>query len=351
MDVDYLIIGQGISGSLLSRYLINAGKSVMVVDEFNPGTASHVAGGIINPITGMRMVRSWMIEELLPFAIDAYTAIEQELNIPLMQRTGILDFPLSHNDRDNYAAKLPEESDYLHIVGDETDWEKYFRFNYGIIMIAPCLVVDIAAFVVAWRSLLKDRNALIDGSFIWADCEVYDDIVKYKNITARKVICCEGAIGADNPYFNRLPWTRDKGEALIADIPGLPRDFVFKQGISIVPWRNGLFWIGASHDWKYTSLAPSPAFREKVEEQLNYWLKVPYKIVDHITALRPANMDRKPFVGLHPRHRAIGILNGFGGKGVSMTPHFAHNLVAHLISGSPLSPAVDVSRFTKILSR
>jgi glycine/D-amino acid oxidase-like deaminating enzyme len=86
MDVDYLVIGQGISGSLLSRNLLMAGKSVMVIDEANAASASRVAGGIVNPVTGKRLVRSWMIEKLLPFALDTYRAIEKELNVTIVKQ-------------------------------------------------------------------------------------------------------------------------------------------------------------------------------------------------------------------------------------------------------------------------
>jgi flavin-dependent dehydrogenase len=66
MNVDYIIIGQGISGSFLSRDLLRAGRSVIVIDESKPFTASKVASGVINPITGRRMVRTWEIEKLMP---------------------------------------------------------------------------------------------------------------------------------------------------------------------------------------------------------------------------------------------------------------------------------------------
>ncbi|WP_204350978.1 FAD-dependent oxidoreductase, partial [Serratia marcescens] len=74
----------------------------------------------------------------------------------------------------------------------------------------------------------------------------------------------------------------------------------FKQGINIVPWQDGLFWIGSSYEWDFTTLAPTIDFKEKVENQLKQWLKLPFTIVDHIAGERPANMERRPFVGLHP---------------------------------------------------
>ena len=351
MNVDYIIVGQGIAGSLLSRNLLLAENSVMVIDEVNNASASRMAGGIINPVTGKRLVRSWMIDELLPFALDTYRAIEKELNIAIVQQCDTFDFPLSLEASDIFKGKLGDEKKYLHTVTDEAVWAKYFRFNYGIGCITPCLLVQMDPFINAWRLRLKNMGALTEEKFMWEDFKMEQDHITYKNIRAQKIICCEGSGGADNPWFSLLPWAKDKGEALIASIPGLPGNFIFKQGISIVPWHDGLFWIGATHDWKFADMLPTPSFRKKTEEQLDYWLKIPYKIVDHLVSQRPANMERKPFVGLHPVHTSIGILNGLGGKGVSMAPYFANMLAGYLVHQSPILPEADVRRFTKILSR
>jgi len=67
MTVDYLIIGQGICGTWLSYYLLKKGKKVLVIDEYNNSSASNVASGLINPVTGRRVVTTWMADELLPF--------------------------------------------------------------------------------------------------------------------------------------------------------------------------------------------------------------------------------------------------------------------------------------------
>ncbi len=350
MTVDYLIVGQGISGTLLSRSLISEGKRVMVIDEGIEGVSSKVASGVINPVTGKRLVRTWMIETFLPFAFGVYTSFGHELGSQLLQQCDILDFHLSQDSSLVFNEKIPVEGEYLSAVQDE-NWNKYFRFNYGIGKIAPCLLLDIRAMLAAWRKKLEADSRLLNEKFSWHDCDITPDRVSYKGITAEKVILCNGAAGKDNPFFNRLPWSKDKGEALIVSIPGLPRNNIYKQGISIVPWQDDLFWIGATHDWKFTDMELTPAFRKQIEEQLAYWLKLPYKIVDHIVAQRPANLERKPFVGLHPVHPAVAIFNGMGSKGCSMAPYFADMFVRHLVHNEPLQPDVNVRRFKNVLSR
>ncbi len=352
MQSDYLIIGQGICGTFLSWNLLKKGKSVLVIDSANPYTASKVASGVINPVTGRRIVRTWMIEELLPFARHAYTQLGDELNAALIQRCNVLDFHPTPQMHDAFVQRMSEEKDYLHTASNEEQWQKYFRYNYGIGEVNHCLLVDLQTMLHEWRKKILHQNILLEETF---DCsqltiDELQNIVHYKNITAQKIIFCDGVAGFDNPYFKMLPYVRTKGEALIASIPGLPRTNIFKQGITIVPWKQDLFWIGSNYIWEYTDAQPTQTFRKKVEEQLNYWLKLPYTIIDHIASERPANIERRPFVGLHPLYKQVGVLNGMGTKGCSLAPYFAHQFAQYLSNQKPIDPLADIKRFTRILS-
>ena len=48
MHVDFLIIGQGISGTFLYHELVKSGYRVLVIDEQRKNSASQVASGVIN---------------------------------------------------------------------------------------------------------------------------------------------------------------------------------------------------------------------------------------------------------------------------------------------------------------
>lgn len=350
MQYDHIIVGQGISGTLLSHSLMKLGRSVLVIDNGNPSSASKVASGVINPVTGKRLVRTWLIETLLPYAHNTYRTLEAEHNISILQECSILDMHPSREAQAIFTEKQLLEKDYL-TVGDSDKYAEYFRFNYGIGEIAPCLLVDIQLLLSAWRQHLKSVEALIEEEFSLDNCDIQPGSIIYNGVRANNIIFCDGASCTDNPYFNLLPWSKDKGEALIVSIPGLPANNIYKQGISIVPWQNGLFWVGATHDWKFTDMLPTPAYKQQVQQQLDYWLKLPYTFVDHIVARRPVNVERRPFVGLHPAYPSVGIFNGMGTKGCSVAPYFAHMFAQHLVNDLPLMPEVDIRRFSRMLSR
>ena len=79
-------------------------------------------------------------------------------------------------------------------------------------------------------------------------------------------------------------------------------------------------------------------------------LTIPYKIVDHIVGIRPANTERRPFVGLHPTYPQIGICNGMGTKGCSLAPYFTLELINHIEMGTAINKEANVERFKHLLA-
>ncbi len=351
IKVDYMIVGQGISGSFLSWNLTKAGKQVLVIDQSTPHTASKVASGVINPVTGRRIVQTWEIETLMPFAVEAYTQLGDELGATLIKQSNILDFHATPQMKLAFEDRLANDNLYLRKPVNPDQWNDYFHPGFGIGEIDPCWLIDIHALLNGWRKKLVESHLLLEEKFELSNCIIAADHVEYKNYQAQKIIFCDGIAGFDNPYFHLLPYAANKGEAIIASIPGLPNNHILKQGISIVPWKEGLFWIGSSYEWNYSDALSTAGFKLKVEQQLNNWLKLPYTIEDHFASVRPANLERRPFVGLHPVHPSVGILNGMGSKGCSLAPYFADEFTNHLLENTPIHPLADVQRFKKILSR
>ncbi len=350
MNVDYLIIGQGLSGTFLSWQLLESGCSVMVIDKPNLFCASKIASGVINPITGRRMVRTWEIETLMSFAVEAYTQLAKLLNEPLIRQCNILDFHPTPQTKIAFSERLAFEKEYLRLPDNESKWDTYFNYHFGFGEINPCWLVDINALLIGWRKVLQSKESLLEESFHWDACTINPDEVSYQNIIAKKIIFCDGVVGFENHFFKKLPYTRMKGEVLLVDIPDLPRTHIFKQSLNIVPWTNDLFWVGSSYEWEFADTLPSDSFRKKTETALKHLLKLPFTTVDHLASERPANIERRPFVGLHPTMPTVGILNGLGTKGCTLAPFFASQFSDYLQYGHPIQPLADVRRFTKILS-
>ncbi|HEX6915675.1 MAG TPA: FAD-binding oxidoreductase [Chitinophagaceae bacterium] len=350
MQADYLIVGQGISGTFLSWNLLNEGKTVRVIDQLQPATASRVASGVINPLTGRRVVRTWMIDDLLPYARDAYGKLGEQFGLEFLHECSVLNFHSTLQMKDAFEQRVNEGEAFIR-RGNEDEWKPYLNFIYGIGEVKPAYLVDIRLLLDAWRKHLQSLGLLSEEHFDHRELEITEGQVRYRDITAEKIIFCDGVSSFDHPLFQRLPFARNKGEALIVRIPGLPQGHILKQGISIVPWKEDLFWVGSSYQWAFENDLPTEGFRVKTQQALSFWLKLPFTIEDHLAAQRPATVERRPFVGLHPLEPAVGILNGLGTKGCSLAPWFAKELARHLVYNEPITPEADVKRFTRVLSR
>jgi glycine/D-amino acid oxidase-like deaminating enzyme len=351
MQVDLIVIGQGISGTLLCHYLEEAGLSFVVIDEPKPFTASKTASGIINPITGRRMVKTWMIDELMDFSWKEYIYIGNKLKISCISEKKIIDFFPSAQMRLAFTKRYEEESQYLQMSSDENAWEEFFNYEFGLGEIGPCYLVDISTLLSEYRKKLIEQRLLKEEHFFMDQLIIQKEKVNYQALEANSIIFCDGIDSYDNPYFKNLPFAPNKGEVLIVETKDIPANYIYKKGISLVPWKENLFWAGSSYEWEFQDDKPSETFFKKMENSLQQWLKTPFKIIDHFAAIRPATLERRPFVGFHPTHANIGILNGMGTKGCSLAPYFAKQLVQYFTNATPINPEADIKRFTRILAR
>jgi glycine/D-amino acid oxidase-like deaminating enzyme len=351
METEFLIIGQGISGTWLSYYLHKANKSFFVIDNNQPNSASRVAAGIINPVTGRRIVKTWIIDELLEFLVPAYQQLGNELGIDTIEQKSLIDFHPTPQMKLAYDDRLKEGADFLIQSQNQQLYQDLFNYDFGFGEVNPCYMVNLNELIPLWRQRLLKGNQLLEEDFTMEELKRGNKGINYKNIKAEKIIFCDGINSTQNPFFKNLPFALNKGEALVIESNSIPSTHIFKKGMMLVSMEEELFWVGSNYLWEFADDNPTEQFRAQTEILLKTWLKVPFKIVDHKASIRPANIERRPFIGFHPVYNNIGILNGMGTKGCSLAPFFAKQLTEQLISGKEILPEADIKRFAKILMR
>ena len=350
MQTDIIVVGQGLCGTWLSYYLHKNKQTFIVIDEPRPNTASKIASGIINPVTGRRVVTTWMIEELMGFAWEAYTQIGKALNISCIEEKQIIDFFSTPQMRLAFIERFEKNTEYLSMPAFENNWLQQFDYSFGYGVIQPAYLVNLQILLAAQRNWLNEQHCFLEEGFDNSALQLHNGVVEYKNIKAKKIIFCDGVQGFENPFFKLLPFAHSKGEALLVESTMLPQEYIFKKGYSLVPWKENTWWLGSSYQWNFEHDLPTAAFYQQASNWLKQTLKTPYKIINHFAGCRPATLERRPFVGFHPLHSNVGILNGMGTKGCTLAPYFAHQLAAHITKNTALNPEADISRFTKILS-
>ncbi len=344
----YLIVGQGIAGTLLSYFLLKAGQDVIVVDDHHNGSSSKAAAGIINPITGRHYVKSWRIDELLPFATQTYHDLEELLQIQIYTPRNVIRTFANVKEENDWLAHSAQPG-YEKYVADHADIGNYKdkttpAFGYGEVQHGA--QVNLPLLISQFRNFLISNHQIIEESFDYEQLVIKEKNIYYKDITADKIIFCEGAKAKENPYFNYLPFQGDKGEALIVRIPGAGFEKMLKQQIFIVPLgKDELYWIGSTYNPRYIDDLPSETGKSYLLQHLQHLLKVPFEIIDHVAAVRPTVRDRRPFLGLHPQFPQLAIFNGLGTKGSSLGPFFAHHFMQFLLGLHPLDETVNIQRF------
>ena len=346
--VKYIIVGQGLVGTWMSYHLEMAGIPYKVINDPSIQSATSVASGVINPVTGRRIVHTWMIETILPYAVAQYQAIAAKLNIDIIQTAPIILIHPSEQMQESFEYRMVHENIYL-FKQDPSKWTPYFTMPFGTGAIDACYWIDLNKMTAHWKNYLQSNEKLIESHFDHCDLTLNETGVRWKNIQADKIIFCDGTNSMNNPYFKKLPFAPNKGEALIIKVPGLPAHHIYKNNVSVVPWEGGLFWVGSSYEWAFDDAKPTNNFKEKMVHNLNQFMKLPYEVVDHITGIRPANTQRRPFVGLHPLYPQLAICNGMGTKGCSLAPFFTNQLLEHMELGKPIEAEADLNRFKSIL--
>lgn len=321
MKTDFLIIGQGIAGTLLSYHLLQLGKKVMVLDNGATDRASHVAAAVINPLSGKKWSRSPEADLFIPEAIACYRGLEALLQLPLLQASPMYIF-------DTGGEVYPEL-----IRCDDTEYDNLGRFFHRTTTVyrnAATWLVNAQALLGAWKQYLSERHALRRETYVPGLCHISREGIRYKDIEAGQIIFCEGAASISNPLFTGLPFTRNRGEALLLHIPGLPAEAIYHRYLRLVPRGGGLFWYGSNYQWHFDNLDPDPRWREEAMAGLKNWLKIPFQIAGHMVAERPTTAGQIPLVGRHPRHPSIALFNGLGTRGFSAGPFWARELALQL---------------------
>lgn len=324
-EVDYIIVGLGIAGSLVSHKLMSNGYSITVYDDDSPNAASRISSGIINPITGRRLVKSWMYEQLQEVFTSTYASIEETYQTQILEPTIIHRTSTSIKDDNLWRTIALNEAHLCKMNLADKPWEgkvnNYISFG-GI----SGYKVNVSNLLDSVKTEIRSTHTLINDDFDYKSIELSDDFVVYDNTKAKKIIFCEGWKAIYNPFFDFVNLDPAKGEVLKIEIPSLRIKDILKHKLFIVPQTDGLYWVGSTYDWKQYDTSPTQEKLEYLTDTLKYILKEDFKIVDHLAGLRPTTTNRRPIVQLHPSHPNLAIFNGLGTKGASIAPYFANTL-------------------------
>ncbi|MEO1516215.1 MAG: FAD-dependent oxidoreductase [Bacteroidota bacterium] len=352
VNTDFLIVGQGLAGSLMAHELQQAGKSVYVVDQGHRNAASAVAAGIINPITGRYFVKSWLFDALRPVAVETYRSLEKLLGVSFFEERQLVRVLLDAREANAWQSKSSTEGFLPHVMPPQWgEFDAAIQPGVGLSQIQGAAQVYLPILIRAYRERLLEQDSLLEEAFDYDQINWQADGVAYNDIKAKAIVFCEGQQGRLNPYFSQLPFALTKGEVLHCHIPSIQSQRLLKHRLIMAPLPpsegSHRYWLGANYDKKSIDDTPTPEGFAWLEARLAQMLQVPRSIVGHKAAIRPTTRDRRPLLGQHPQHPQLYLFNGLGTKGASLGPYFARMMRRYLLEGIPLIPEVQFDRTFK----
>jgi glycine oxidase len=313
--VNFLIVGQGLAGSLLFWELHQRGYSVAVVDEGLPHTSSKIAAGMFNPINTKRFTVSANATVVIPEAISVYTSMEKQLGISIVHHQSIYNVFGNHKEANDYTTKL-DHPFFKQYTNGQPNPEDHINQPYGAFEVGLSGWIDLKTMLASLRLFIQQNHLLQTERLHYELLEQQNEKWHYQDIVADTVVFCEGFQANGNPYFPNMNIIPCKGDVLEFEAPLLHPTRVIKKGIYIVPLGQGKFRCGSTYQWENANTAPMASDKAALSQKIAELIDVPFTITAHHVAIRPTTKTRETIITKHETLPNMYALNGLGTKGV-----------------------------------
>jgi glycine/D-amino acid oxidase-like deaminating enzyme len=339
----FLILGGGLAGTFLAARLCQAGQQVCLIDDRQPRSASRVAAGMFNVITGRFGAKSWLADELLQeiqdfFAQEEFQSLQSFLHYQEIYR------PFRQEGEYNKWLGRSVDPNFAHLVKLEEYplLPEQIINPLGGIRILPCGWAEVGGLIDALQQLLVEKFSL----------EIVAESLPYAAIDrARQQVhtqvglrTYDHLILATGPQLAACPWLPagsiipNKGEILFVEAPDLALPFLLSKKVYLLPQVDGTYLCGSTYANQFEHERPTEAGKAEILLHLQNAIHVPVKVVDHWAGLRPTTRNRRPLVGSLPDDPRVHILGGFGTKGMLLAPYTSRLLAEKLLGGKDNIP-------------
>lgn len=343
---DYIVVGQGLAGTLLTHRLLKLGKNVLVIDKLREITSSKVALGAYNPMVLKRFTPCWNVENQIQPLYDFITEFEKEFKVTIHQPIKLWRLFNSVQEQNLWLEKS-EKIRLQPFMNPNfiSNPHKSIIADFGFGEVNHSGRVLLTKMINVFRNKLKNNSCLLDESFDFSQFTSTESSVIYKSYSAAKIIFCEGHRLTLNPYFNYLPLMRTKGELLTVRIKDVNITEHIKSSVSILPLGDDKYKIGATFNWDEKDELCTDKAKEDLLQRLASIVKVPVEVIKQEAGIRPTVKDRRALIGKHPKHVNMYVFNGLGARGLLISPLLSKQFVDHLENGNPLDPEVNINRY------
>ena len=317
-----LIVGQGLAGTLLAWELERVGLEFSIVDAGHARAATKVAAGIINPVTGRRLVKSEGIETLLPVARECYRGIEQMLGVTLWREMRVRRWFADERERDVFTEKSARGA--LASFVESADGEGFWMRGAARVELGRLIEVS--------RERWRKRGVLRE-----------EQVGELKGNEGLAVtIDCRGA-EADGAGV--VDWRYSKGECVELRMSGLDPGVVWNRRHWLVATGDGVAKAGATNEPGRRDFGVTEKARVELEQSVSAMGFREFDVVAQTAGVRVYSPDKRPVMGWTSKEARRGIFCGLGAKGALYAPAMARAWAGFLVRGVELPATWDVARF------
>jgi len=343
MQVDFLIVGQGLAGSLLAKELLRRGRTVHVVDDLWKSSSSQVAAGLMTPLTGRRFTLTKDYPEL--FVVAKARLTELGVFRPIQVYRMFVD--------DEQRAKGLKRTECRscqpfieRVTSGQGELDTGLTDAFGGALMNGAWV-DLPKLMSDVRAELVAAGSLTEANFEPADVTSSADGITWRQVQAGAIIYCDGYKSAQRGPFKYLPWQPAKGEAITIHTSVADKPFILNREGWALPLGQGVWRTGTNWQWDQLDEAPTELQKEKLIRRFRSYFgqEVQVDVTAHIAGVRPCTSDNHPFLGAHPTQPRTFLFNGLGPRGTVWAPLMADEMAAYLCEGRALRKECDLARF------
>jgi len=344
--VDYIVVGGGISGAVLSYTLMKYGASVLLYDLPDENMSSKVAAGLWNPIVLKRLKKVWRADEMMDELSVVYPDIEAWTGASFYDPVPIRR--VFHN--------AGEQNDWLGLTSSEA-FARYL--NDEIAALPEGIIGDhqsglmketgrlrVHDFMSAVRSTLSKEDSFVQERFEWSKVLRDAEGITYGEVRAHAVISCEGtqlALGKSDLKIDGFAPV--KGEVIRIKLDKDLGTECIHQGHFMLSEGEKEATVGATYAWDGFYSGPTSEKKEELVDHVHKVYHGDFEVIGHQVGVRPATKDRRPMVGPLEDLEHTYIFGGMGSRAVLMAPYLARKLSEHFMYGAPLLEECLPQRF------